>query len=43
MDALRQSVDKVKGGAEQDEVGKPPKKVARSERPATEKRKRKSS
>jgi hypothetical protein len=41
MDALRQSVNKVKGGA--DEAGKPPKKVAQSERPATEKRKRKSS
>jgi hypothetical protein len=37
MDALRQSVNKVKGGAE--EASKPPKKVARSERPAKERRK----
>jgi len=43
MDALRQSVDKAKGGAEQEEAGRPPKKVARSDRPATEKRKRKTS
>jgi DNA end-binding protein Ku len=41
MDALRQSVDKVKVGAEQ--AGKPPKKVAQSERPTKERRKRKSS
>jgi DNA end-binding protein Ku len=43
MDALRQSVNKVKGGAEQEEAAKPPKKVTASKRPAGDTRKKKSS